>query len=118
RSQSLSGYFYCREAQKSQLSIFYGGKVLVFDNFPAEKAKNLMKLASKGSSTTNSLTCVPPSLLTEALTSSGSLSYQKNSTLVPKAASNPVVPLLKPIADLPIARKVSVQRFLEKRKDR
>ncbi|KAG6499272.1 hypothetical protein ZIOFF_039029 [Zingiber officinale] len=83
-----------REAQKSQLSIFYGGKVLVFDNFPAEKAKNLMKLASKGSSTTNSLTCVPPSLLTEALTSSGSLSYQKNSTLVPKAASNPVIFLL------------------------
>ncbi|KAG6517161.1 protein TIFY 10a-like [Zingiber officinale] len=111
-----------REAQKSQLTIFYGGKVLVFDNFPAEKAKDLMQLASNGSSTADNLTCAPPSLLTEAVTSSGSFSYQKNSTLVPKSASNPVVPQLKPaqpnLSDLPIARKASLQRFLEKRKDR
>jgi jasmonate ZIM domain-containing protein len=35
--------------EKQQLTIFYGGKVLVFDDFPAGKAKDLMQLAGKGS---------------------------------------------------------------------
>jgi jasmonate ZIM domain-containing protein len=35
--------------EKQQLTIFYGGKVLVFDDFPADKAKDLMQIASKGS---------------------------------------------------------------------
>ena len=39
-----------REPEKRQLTIFYGGKVLVFNDFPAEKAKDLMQMASKGSS--------------------------------------------------------------------
>uniref|UniRef100_A0A8R7TEQ8 Protein TIFY n=2 Tax=Triticum urartu TaxID=4572 RepID=A0A8R7TEQ8_TRIUA len=38
-----------REEDKSQLTIFYGGKVLVFNDFPADKAKGLMQLAGKGS---------------------------------------------------------------------
>lgn len=36
--------------EKGQLTVFYGGRVLVFDNFPADKAKELMLLAGKGSS--------------------------------------------------------------------
>ncbi|XP_042385284.1 protein TIFY 10a-like [Zingiber officinale] len=89
-----------RVTEQSQLTIFYGGKVLVFDNFPAEKAKDLMQLASLGNS-------------------------DQNSTLVPKAATDPVLPqlnlskLAQPnLSDLPIARKASLTRFLEKRKDR
>lgn len=38
-----------REQEKNQLTIFYNGKVLVFNDFPADKAKGLMQLASKGS---------------------------------------------------------------------
>lgn len=38
-----------QEPEKRQLTIFYGGKVLVFNDFPADKAKGLMQLASKGS---------------------------------------------------------------------
>ncbi|KAG6514338.1 protein TIFY 10a-like [Zingiber officinale] len=87
-----------RGAEKSQLTIFYGGKVLVFNSFPAEKAKDLIRMASEGNSTAQNFSYAP------TVASSTSLSRQ-NSTLVN-------------LSDLPIARKGSLQRFLEKRKDR
>lgn len=44
-------YIFFSEPGRNQLTIFYGGKVLVFDNFPAEKAKDLMNIANKGTAT-------------------------------------------------------------------
>ncbi|KAG6481754.1 protein TIFY 10a-like isoform X1 [Zingiber officinale] len=92
-----------RGEEKSQLSIFYGGNVLVFDNFPAEKARDLIRIASEGSSAAQNFSYVPP------VTASSSLSRQ-SSTLVnqPRSAE-------PNLSDLPIARKVSLQRFLQKR---
>uniref|UniRef100_A0A0E0LNA8 Protein TIFY n=1 Tax=Oryza punctata TaxID=4537 RepID=A0A0E0LNA8_ORYPU len=106
-----------QEPEKRQLTIFYGGKVLVFNDFPADKAKGLMQLASKGSPVAPQNAAAPaPAIVTD-------------NTKVPMAVPAPVsslptaqVDAQKPAranaSDLPIARKASLHRFLEKRKDR
>ncbi|KAG6385728.1 hypothetical protein SASPL_154606 [Salvia splendens] len=66
------------EKEIGQMTIFYAGKVIVLNDIPAEKAKEIINLA-----TTNNYPAVSPL---------GS--------------------------DLPIARKNSLARFLEKRRDR
>nr|XP_018674789.1 PREDICTED: protein TIFY 10b-like isoform X2 [Musa acuminata subsp. malaccensis] len=73
-----------KEKRKDQFTVFYGGKVVVFDNIPADRAKDLMLMASKDT------TC---NLM----------------TLQPQANNS---------SDMPIARRNSLHRFLEKRKDR
>ncbi|XP_019194563.1 PREDICTED: protein TIFY 10B-like isoform X2 [Ipomoea nil] len=111
------------ETEKSQMTIFYGGQVLVFNDFPAEKVKEIMVLAKGGNTTHN-----PNNIF----------SYNNTPTLVsPKPAESsatnmvtpPAVPKVVPslgnqkpsqpiTSDLPIARRHSLARFLEKRKDR
>ncbi|XP_020587402.1 protein TIFY 10a-like isoform X2 [Phalaenopsis equestris] len=97
-----------KKTERAQLTIFYGGKVMVFDNFPAEKADDLMQFANK---------------------ESGMVSGAKRFSLMPLPAvdrKNCPVPADSPasftpppnFSDLPIARKASLHRFLEKRKDR
>jgi jasmonate ZIM domain-containing protein len=62
-----------REQEKRQLTIFYGGKVLVFNDFPAEKAKDLMQMSSKGAPTVQSSVLLP-SATTATLTDSTKVS--------------------------------------------
>ncbi|KAF0891310.1 hypothetical protein E2562_009485 [Oryza meyeriana var. granulata] len=81
-----------KETEKAQLTIFYGGSVVVFDDFPAEKVDELMKLAG--------------SCDTAAVSDAGA------------AAACELSPGQPCLPDMPIARKVSLQRFLEKRKNR
>lgn len=90
-----------KEAEKSQLTMFYGGKVLVFDNYPVEKAEELMNFAGTRSSTSCNSTYMPP-------TSSSQISVTDKSTV--------------PSTTIPLARvqipRAAVKQFLEKRKDR
>ena len=65
------------------LTIFYGGKMVVFEDFPPEKAAEVMRMAATAGA-------VPAPAPTQAAA----------------------------LADLPIMRKASLQRFFEKRKDR
>ncbi|XP_074562696.1 protein TIFY 10a-like isoform X2 [Curcuma longa] len=86
------------EAGKASLTIFYNGKVLVFSDFPEAKAKDLIQMAGKESN----------------------LAVQK---LASATGSQPPAPEQNPAAqpnssDMPIARRNSLHRFLEKRKDR
>ncbi|CAG7893563.1 unnamed protein product [Brassica rapa] len=100
------------ESQSAQLTIFYGGQVMVFDDFPAEKAKQVIDLANKGSDYAQNIA--------------------KNQKEIASTTPNPVPSLAKTAAapelvqtntsslacELPIARRASLHRFLEKRKDR
>ncbi|XP_043719476.1 protein TIFY 10A [Telopea speciosissima] len=102
----------------SQMTIFYAGKVLVLDDFPAEKAKEVMLLASNGSS--QKLTS--PFASTSGNDKPNQTTFATStSNLVPTSGTNQEQIQLPPrpiVSDLPIARKASLHRFLEKRKDR
>ncbi|KAG7036390.1 Protein TIFY 10B [Cucurbita argyrosperma subsp. argyrosperma] len=109
-----------------QMTIFYEGKVLVFNDLPSERAEEIMAMARKGivsSSRSASATAAVSNKVTEPAAAAVS-----NKVTEPAAAavSNKVTepaaakeqPQTKVSCDLPIARRASLHRFFEKRKDR
>ncbi|XP_022953182.1 protein TIFY 9-like isoform X1 [Cucurbita moschata] len=77
----------------SPMTIFYNGTVAVFD-VPRDKAESILKLVAEGKAEANPTVAIP--------------STDRQQQLLASLDG----------ADLPIARKKSLQRFLEKRKER
>ncbi|XP_039057819.1 protein TIFY 10A-like [Hibiscus syriacus] len=82
------------EPQTAQMTIFYGGQMIVFNDFPADKANEIMLLAGNTVTQDCLRSAQPP---------------------IP-AGGKPNSPLRG--SHLPIARRASLHRFLAKRKDR
>ncbi|RDX61828.1 Protein TIFY 10A, partial [Mucuna pruriens] len=95
-----------KEPKAAQLTIFYAGQVVVFDDFPAEKVEEIMSFANNG--------------ISQSQNSSAYAHTHNQQENHPSFVPNipPQVPSRSIASDLPIARKASLHRFLEKRKDR
>ncbi|WOL19822.1 protein TIFY 10b-like [Canna indica] len=96
--------------EKGQLTIFYGGKVLVFDDFPAEKANNLMQMANMESIAAQNVSFSAPAPAPAPAPAAPADCPSKSPPQETLSKTN--------ASDMPIARRNSLHRFLEKRKDR
>nr|QHW08423.1 jasmonate zim-domain protein [Eriobotrya japonica] len=117
------------EPQKAQMTIFYDGQVIVFNDFPADKAKEVMLIASKESSQRHTTPASTLANINNFASHLGKTPINSSSSVPPSTNMFPKYdnqaiqegdkPSPRPIVcDLPLARKASLHRFLEKRKDR
>ncbi|KAL5783566.1 hypothetical protein ACOSP7_008595 [Xanthoceras sorbifolium] len=107
----------------TQLTIFYGGKVCIFDAIPAEKVHEIMLIATaavaSNSGDMKSISTNGPAS-SPVLTRSPSLQSTGSALPSPRAQPYPIQrnSFCKLQAELPMARRHSLQRFFEKRRDR
>ncbi|KAG6388354.1 hypothetical protein SASPL_149779 [Salvia splendens] len=117
----------CKEP--SQLTIFYSGRVLVFDDYPSNKVEELVAFAEKESpqvscGTLSSINAsAPVSSSRDGLPPrphQAGTSYRHKADGISSNSSKEKMscPDETSASDLPIARRSSLHRFLEKRKDR
>ncbi|KAL1341124.1 hypothetical protein HN51_027597 [Arachis hypogaea] len=101
------------EPETPQLTIFYSGKMLVFDAFPPDKATEVMELATKLASNSSIVEQSQPSasVATENL-SKDKVPQTNNASETPRPGKQAVG------SDMRYPRRASLVKFLEKRKER
>ncbi|OAY70384.1 Protein TIFY 10B [Ananas comosus] len=97
---SYKGQNVNKEGTNEQLTIFYGGEVLVFDNISGEKYEELIEMAKKGR------------------VSAENFGFATGGGHVAVAQSTLPSTIQTTASDMPIARRNSLHRFLQKRKHR
>ncbi|KAE8667139.1 Jasmonate-zim-domain protein 6, putative isoform 2 [Hibiscus syriacus] len=114
------------EPKNAQLTMFFNGQVFVYNDFPADKVKEIMTLANQGSSTACSGVNVAVSAMEKP---SHKINKTDNNSDIPdlNIASGTANTLAQDPSverhqyggsDLRIARRNSLHKFFEKRKDR
>lgn len=107
------------EPKDGQMTIFYGGQVLVVDDISAVKAQQVMQLASKSVSPVKTSTgfVIPSSNTTKFVENRGNSVSSASGSV--ESSQNEIKQQWQPIvSEMPIARRASLHRFLSKRKDR
>ncbi|KAJ7951481.1 protein TIFY 10A [Quillaja saponaria] len=100
------------EPGTSQMTIFYAGKMLVFNNFSPDKATEIMELATKLSPNTSEVIKIEPNVpvapQSKLITVTGTSTAQGASINASSAGGS----------EIRIARRNSLHKFFAKRKDR
>ncbi|MCL7022733.1 hypothetical protein MKW94_007348 [Papaver nudicaule] len=101
-------------SESAQMTIFYGGRIVVLDNLAADKAKQVLGFAKNISIESNNVVAPTNDLIRKDLMPPPRPQQQQKQQPIVSGFSS----LYKTAVDVPAAKNSSLQRFLAKRKER